>query len=114
LGTTRRQDSDTGDGQRGSLGLEELREEIEEIDTEILEAVARRTYVAESIAHVKEERGMEIYDPEREEAVLQRVEERARELELDEDSVRELFETLMSLSKRHQRDRADENADGSR
>jgi chorismate mutase len=107
MGRTGRKGSGTGDGQPGSLDLEELREEIEGIDREIVESIARRTYVAESIAEVKEERGMEIQDPEREERVLDRVGERAEALEVDPEDVREVFELLMDMSKKEQRRHTD-------
>lgn len=89
------------------MSLDELRDEIEEIDAEIVESIARRTYVVESIAEVKKERGMEIHDPEREEQVLERVAERAEALDVDPDDVREVFELLMEMSKREQRRHTD-------
>ena len=35
------------------MSLDELREEIEEIDRDIVELIARRTYVADAVAEVK-------------------------------------------------------------
>lgn len=102
---TRRKGSGTDNGQQGSL--DELRDEIEEIDRDIVESIARRTYVAESIAQVKEDRGMDICDPDREERVLERVEERAEALDLDPEALREVFELLMEMSKREQRRHTD-------
>jgi len=109
MGRSGRKGSGTGDGQRGShdLSLDELREEIEEIDRDIVESIARRTYVVESIAEVKKERGMEIHDPEREQRVLERVAERAEALDVDPDDVREVFELLMDISKKEQRRHTD-------
>ena len=89
------------------MSLEELRDEIEEIDREIVESIARRTYVVESIAEVKKERGMEIHDPKREEVVLDRVAERAESLDVDPEDVREVFELLMDISKKEQRRHTD-------
>jgi chorismate mutase len=89
------------------LSLEELRDEIEEIDREIVESIARRTYVVESIAEVKKERGMEIHDPKREEVVLDRVAERAESLDVDPEDMREVFELLMDISKKEQRRHTD-------
>ena len=89
------------------MTLEELRDEIEEIDREIVESIARRTYVVESIAEVKKERGMEIHDPKREEVVLDRVAERAEALDVDSEDVREVFELLMDISKKEQRRHTD-------
>ena len=89
------------------MSLDELRDEIEEIDAEIVESIARRTYVVESVAQVKKERGMDIHDPEREEAVLDRVAERAVALDIDPDDVRDIFELLMDISKKEQRRHTD-------
>ena len=89
------------------MTLEELRDEIEEIDREIVESIERRTYVVESIAEVKKERGMEIHDPKREEVVLDRVAERAEALDVDSEDVREVFELLMDISKKEQRRHTD-------
>jgi chorismate mutase len=36
------------------MSLDELREEIESIDRELVELIARRTYVADTVAEVKE------------------------------------------------------------
>lgn len=102
---TRRQGSDARNRQPGSL--DELRDEIEEIDRDIVESIARRTYVAESIAQVKEERGMEIHDPDREQDVLERVADRADSLDVDPEVVREVFELLMEMSKDEQRRHTD-------
>ncbi|MFP4187822.1 MAG: chorismate mutase [Halobacteriales archaeon] len=102
---TRRKGSDSRNRQPGSL--DELRDEIEEIDRDIVESIARRTYVAESIAQVKDERGIEIHDPDREEEVLERVAERAESLDVDPAVVREVFELLMEMSKDEQRRHTD-------
>jgi len=63
--------------------------------------------VAESIARVKKERDMPVHDPEREEKVLDRVEERAETLDLDPEDVRDVFELLMEMSKKEQRRHTD-------
>ena len=48
----------TDDRDTDEMDLEELRSEIRAIDREIVELIARRTYVADGIADVKRERGM--------------------------------------------------------
>lgn len=72
-----------------------------------MESIARRTYVAESIAEVKKERGMSVHDPGREEEVLERVGERAEALDIDPAEVRGVFELLMEMSKKEQRRHTD-------
>jgi len=48
------------------MDLDELREEIRSIDREIVEQIAQRTYVAESIAAVKREKGLPTTDESQE------------------------------------------------
>lgn len=64
--------------------------------------------VVEQIAEVKQDDGMEIEDREREREVVERAVERAEELGVHPDGVREVFETLIEMSKRRQRDAVDE------
>ncbi|MFB6131665.1 MAG: chorismate mutase, partial [Salinigranum sp.] len=52
--------------QTGDVTLEELRTEIADIDAELVELIARRTYVADAIAAVKEERDLPTTDEEQE------------------------------------------------
>lgn len=52
--------SDTPNSEDRSL--DELRREIEDIDREIVELIARRTYVADTVAAVKEERDLPTTD----------------------------------------------------
>ncbi len=61
-------------------------------------------YVVEEIAEVKDSDGMEIEDRERELEVVDRAVERAEELGVDPDGVRDVFETLIEMSKQRQRD----------
>jgi chorismate mutase len=50
---------------------------------------------------------MDICDPDREERVLERVEERAEALDLDPEALRDVFELLIEMSKREQRRHTD-------
>lgn len=61
-------------------------------------------YVVEDVAEVKDSDDMEIEDREREQEVVERAVERAEELGVDGDGVREVFETLIEMSKARQRD----------
>jgi chorismate mutase len=54
------------------MSLDELREEIQTIDREIVELIAQRTYVAETIAAVKREQGLPTTDEQQEQAVMDR------------------------------------------
>ncbi|MFB6071524.1 MAG: chorismate mutase [Halobacterium sp.] len=96
---------DDADGRRpDDMNLEELREEIEEIDREIVDLIARRTYVAETIADVKERRGMATTDESQEEAVMERAGENAGAFDVDPNLVKAIFRLLIELNKVSQRE----------
>jgi len=85
------------------MDLEELREEIESIDREIVERIAQRTYVADTIADVKEERGLPTTDEDQEQAVMDRAGENAEQFDVDSNLVKAIFRLLIELNKVEQR-----------
>ena len=85
------------------MNLDELRTEIEDIDREIVELVARRTYVADTIAEVKAQRGLPTTDESQEERVMQRAAENAERFEVDSNLVKAVFRLLIELNKAEQR-----------
>jgi len=85
------------------MSLEELREEIESIDREIVDLIARRTYVAETIAEVKDERGMATTDESQEQAVMDRAGRNAEAFDVDPNLVKAIFRLLIELNKVEQR-----------
>lgn len=86
------------------MSLEELRREIESIDREIVELIARRTYVAETIADVKAEQNLPTTDESQEDAVMQRAGENADKFDLDSNLVKTVFRLLIELNKVEQRE----------
>lgn len=87
----------------GEMNLEELREEIREIDHDIVDLIARRTYVADTVARVKEERGLATTDEEQEEAVMERAGMFAERFDVDTNMVKAIFRLLIELNKIEQR-----------
>ena len=87
------------------MDLPELREEIREIDREIVELVARRTYVADTIARVKERRGLATVDERQEQRVMDRAGENAARFDVDRNLVKAVFRMLIELNKLEQRER---------
>ena len=85
------------------MSLDELREEIQSIDREIVELIAQRTYVASSIADVKEARGLPTTDEEQEQAVMDRAGENAERFDVDSNLVKAVFRLLIELNKVEQR-----------
>ena len=86
------------------MSLEELRREIEDIDREIVELIARRTYVAETIADVKADRDLPTTDESQEETVMQRAGDNAEQFDLDSNLVKTVFRLLIELNKVEQRE----------
>ena len=86
------------------MSLDELREEIREIDRDIVELVARRTYVADTIAQVKAEQGLPTTDEAQEQAVMDRAGENAEQFDLDANLVKTIFRLLIELNKVEQRE----------
>ena len=94
--------SDTPDP--AEMELDELRQEIEDIDRELVELIARRTYVADTIANVKEQRDLPTTDEEQEQRVMDRAGENAGRFDVDANLVKAIFRLLIELNKVHQRD----------
>ena len=96
---------DTGpDADPEEMTLEELRAEIRGIDREIVDLIARRTYVADTIARVKAERGLPTTDEEQEQEVMERAGENAEQFGLDANLVKAIFRLLIELNKVEQRE----------
>jgi chorismate mutase len=98
-------DEDTERRRADDMSLEELREEIETIDHELVELIAQRTYVAETIAEVKAEQELPTEDEAQEQRVLDRAARNAERFQVDDDIVRDVFRLLIELNKVEQRDR---------
>jgi chorismate mutase len=86
------------------MSLDELREEIEEIDRELVELIARRTYVAGTVAQVKAERGLPTTDESQEARVMERAGENAETFDVDANLVKAIFRLLIELNKVEQRE----------
>jgi len=86
------------------MSLDELREEIQSIDREIVELVAQRTYVAETIAQVKAEQGLPTTDEGQEQQVMDRAGENAEQFDVDSNLVKAIFRLLIELNKVEQRE----------
>ncbi len=104
-------DDDTTDESDGTpirsdpagTGLDELREEIRTIDREIVEKIAQRTYVAESIAEVKRDQGLPTTDESQERSVMERAGANAEQFDVDSNLVKAIFRLLIELNKVEQR-----------
>jgi chorismate mutase len=87
-----------------AMDLEGLRREIEAIDRELVELIARRTYVADTIAQVKADRDLPTTDEQQEQRVMDRAGENARRFDVDANLVKAIFRLLIELNKVEQRE----------
>jgi chorismate mutase len=79
--------------------IKQFREQISDTDRAIVEAMNRRLKLVAQVKAYKESRGLGFLDPEREEWMLQYL-TRANRGPLSAEGLRELFETILDLSKR--------------
>ena len=86
------------------MELAELREEIRDINRELVELIARRTYVADTIAQVKAEQGLPTTDEQQEQRVMDRAGENAQRFDVDANLVKAIFRLLIELNKVEQRE----------
>jgi len=86
------------------MTLDDLRSEIQEIDHDIVELIARRTYVADTIAEVKAEQGLPTTDEGQEQQVMDRAGQNAEKYDVEANLVKAIFRLLIELNKVEQRE----------
>lgn len=96
-------DDNTNRRSTEEMSLAQLRDEIASIDREIVELIAQRTYVAETIATVKHEKELPTTDKTQEEQVMRRAGENAAHFDVDANLVKAVFRLLIELNKVEQR-----------
>ena len=79
--------------------LGKLREEIDEIDGQLLPLFLRRMDCSQRVAQLKGEAGMPVFSPQREQAILDKVRERGGE---DGDAAAALYRSIMAISRAKQ------------
>ena len=87
--------------------LEKQRTEIDAIDREVVSLFERRMQVVMEVARIKKENGMIIFDASREKEVIEKVQSYLTDEGLKEE-LREVYETLMKVSKDYQKIQMDE------
>lgn len=83
--------------------LGEFRQQLDEIDYQIVELMAKRQKVAEAIAKLKLAHDIKVHDPEREQAAIADRVERANRFGIDEQTCQFVFEALIDASRQEQR-----------
>ena len=87
--------------------LDKQRAEIDAIDREIVSLFERRMQVVMDVAQIKKEKGMASFDTSREKEVIAKVQSYLTDEGLKEE-LREVYETLMKVSKDYQKIQMDE------
>lgn len=80
------------------LDLSQLRQQVGELDKQILALIAQRLETTKSIGEIKQKQGLPIRDFRVEVDVLRRARERAREVGLDERVAEDIAEKLMTAA----------------
>lgn len=78
--------------------LPHLRRKIDEIDEKILLLLKDRIEVSKLIGKIKRENAVPIRDPKREDEKYRHIIQRASELELDLDEVKNIYKIIMAMS----------------
>ena len=74
--------------------VRELRERVDLVDRELIRALNERARIVQEIMALKAETGAPVYDPRREEEILQRVVEQ-NEGPIYDSSMRDIFEMIL-------------------
>ena len=74
--------------------VRELRERVDEVDRELIEALSERARIVQEIMVLKAEVGAPVYDPRREEEILRRVVER-NPGPIYDSSMTDIFEIIL-------------------
>ena len=82
--------------------LTEYRHQLDEIDYQIVELMAKRQDVARAIAELKLAHDIKVQDPEREQVVIADRTERANIFGIDEQTCKFVFEALIDASRQEQ------------
>lgn len=83
--------------------LEKQRQQIDQIDRQLVKLFEERTKVVEQVAAIKLENGMEILDQSREKQVIEKVQSYLKNPEL-KDELADLYTELMRISRGHQKE----------
>ena len=84
--------------------IAELRDEINGLNVQIVELLARRVEVARRIGEAKRQRNLPIVDRTREGKVYERVRELATERDLDPEGVEKVFREIVDLCTKAQQE----------
>jgi len=82
--------------------MKETREEIDKVNCEILDLLAKRMKLVKKIGEYKKERDIPVEDSEREKQIYEKIEKLAEEKELNKEFVKKLFEDIITQAKKEE------------
>jgi chorismate mutase len=82
--------------------LATLREEIEQVDRQIIDLVVHRARLAQEAGDVKRIAGLPLLDPVREARVMETAAEAARQAGIPDGDVRQIFRLLIAIARKSQ------------
>ncbi len=87
------------------MDLTQAREAIDALDKEITALLAKRFHVVDAVSDYKEENGLAVYDPAREERIIQRIKGACEEAYAEDVAqvYRRLFEVSRARQERRQK-----------
>jgi chorismate mutase len=88
--------------ERNVKRIDELRQQIDDIDAQLVELLSKRAACALAIGHEKKLVGLEVYQPSREAEVLTHV-QRINKGPLHDEAVKRLFERIIDEARRLER-----------
>ena len=74
--------------------IEDLRSRVDEVDRELIRILNERAFIVQEIVSIKAEAGKPLFDPRREEEILQKVAEQ-NQGPIYDTSMREIFELIL-------------------
>ena len=77
-----------------NIQLQKRREQLDELDRALVRALNQRARLVQELAAIKRQAGEQLYDPKREEEILQRVAEE-NPGPIYDSTMREIFEIIM-------------------
>ena len=101
LGRLRMRSSSTPDAE-AAAAIDDLRTGIDRIDASLIDLLAERMSISEAIGRIKERSGLTVLQTGRWNAVLEKVRAMAKEKDLDEDFITEIFTTIHRASMERQ------------
>src|SRR5213594_1281800 len=84
--------------------VDRIRDRIDELDQETVQLLKNRYENARLLGRIKQKRGLDYRDPEREKIILRKMERTATSLDIDSKFIRPIFEQILALSVEAQQD----------